>query len=444
MKGPTWMLLRPHRGFGGPAVLQMIASATTTVLAFATAILAVRFWNVPDESGGYRILAIALPGLLLIPLLTLGASAARLAMRTRDERLATLRLLGLSSRRVRTLAVTESMLIQAGGVAAGLLPSLALPAALRLLPVQGRTTAPVELWLPAGVTAGLAAMLIVTAAASAILGLRRVVLSPLGVRQRTDAPRLSPLRLVAAAIALIVGVLLTQLASPSWGVTGIVMALAVAVLIVMGVLGIAGPFAITLFARIRARGTSDPAALIAARRNLDDPRAAWRQVSAVALTSFILVPGGSMLGFLDAVQRGSTVLTAEQLALFADARTMLIALVAVSFLIVTCQIGITQTANLWEHRDLYIGLDRIGMPRRAMDRARRIQTTTPVLIAVIGSATAATALTFPLLMVAVTNSPLFLLATVLLLLIGMILVRLGVDSTSPLLRRILAAPQRGE
>lgn len=443
VSGASWVLLRPRRG-SGPAVLQVLASAVTTVLAFATAMLAIRFWNVADESGGYRILAFALVILLIIPLLTLGTSAARLAVRSRDERLATLRLLGLSAHRVRALAIAESTIVQAAGVAVGFLLSLPLPAALGLVPIQGGTTAPAELWLPVWVSGLLLLLLVVIAAISAVLGLRRVVLSPLGVRQRTDAPRLSPLRLAASALALLAGVVIVQSASPSWGTTGIVLALAVAVLIVMGVLGVAGPFAITLFARARARATSDAAALVAARRNLEDPRAAWRQVSAIALTSFILVPGGSMLGFLDAVQRSSSVLTAEQIALFADARTMLIALVAVSFVVVACQIAITQTASLWEQRELYIGLDRIGMRRQAMHHARRIQTTAPVLIAVAGSAAAATAVTFPLVAVAATNSPAFLLATVLLLTAGVLLVRLGVDMTAPLLRHILAAPQRGE
>lgn len=444
MSSATWALLRPRRGSAGLTGLQIVASTVTTVLTFATVILATRFWNVPDDTGGYRILALALVGLLIVPLLTLGTSAARLAVRSRDDRLATLRLLGLSARRVRTLAIAESTIIQAAGVAMGFLLSRSLPASLSLLPLQGRTADPAELLLPTWVSVLLVALLVAVAAISAVLGLRRVVLSPLGVRQRTDAPRLSPLRLIIAILAVAAGVALIQFASPSWGMTGIVLALAAAVLLVMAVLGIVGPYAVTVFARRRARKTSNPATLVAARRNLDDPRAAWRQVSAVALTSFILIPAGSMLGFLDAVQRGPTMLTDEQLALFTDTRVMVIALVAVSFVVVACQVAIVQAASLLERRELYVALDRIGMPRTVMNRARRTQTTAPVLIAVIGAALAAAALTFPLLAVAATNSPMFIIATTLLLAGGVLLVRLGVDVTGPLLRRVLSAPQRGE
>ncbi|MFT4234629.1 MAG: hypothetical protein QM607_06495 [Microbacterium sp.] len=449
MNTAVWALIRPRPGNGGLTLLQLIASAVTTVLAFATTILAVRFWGTPDSGaddtgGGYRILALALVGLLLVPLLTLGTSAARLAARSRDDRLATLRLLGLSAGRVRFLAVAESTLTQALGVGAGVVLSLPLPVALSFVPVQGSRASMGDLWLPVWASASLVVLLVAIAAISAVLGLRRVVLSPLGVRARTDAPRLSPLRLVMGVIAVGAGVALTQFASPSWGVTGIVAALAAAVLLVMGVLGVVGPFAVTLLFRARVRRTSDPAVLVAARRNLEDPRAAWRQVSTIALTSFLLVPAGAMLGFLDAVQRSSTVLTAGQLALFTDARTMLLALVGVSFVVVACQVAITQTSALWEHRDLYVALDRIGMSRAVMHRARRIQTTAPVLLATIGGAGTATALTFALVAVATVNSPLFVVGIVLLLVLGLLLIRLGVEATRRVLRRVLTAPQRGE
>ena len=53
------------------------------------------------------------------PLVTLGTSSARLSARSRDDRLSTLRLLGLSARRVRNLAVAESALVQSIGVLLG-------------------------------------------------------------------------------------------------------------------------------------------------------------------------------------------------------------------------------------------------------------------------------------------------------------------------------------
>lgn len=149
-----------------------------------------------------------------------------------------------------------------------------------------------------------------------------------------------------------------------------------------------------------------------------------------------------MLGFLDAVQRSDTVLSPDQLALFTDARTMLLVLVAASFLVAACQTAITQAAEVREHQDLYLALHRIGMPENTMHRTRRLQARRPVLIAVTGSALASTLLTFPLVGVATANSPLFALATALLLVAGIALVELGLATTRPTLHRALATMRR--
>lgn len=437
----VWTLVKPRRGTGGLIGIQITASAIACTLAFATAILANRFWTAHDPTGGYRILAIALVGLLIVPLVTLGSSAARLAVRSRDDQLATLRLIGMRARKVRTIAVIESTLIQTAGVAIGFLLSLPLPHVLKYLPIQGHATQGSNLALPPIITAGILASLVLIAAISAQLGLRSVLLTPLGVRQRTTPPRLTMLRLIVAIVAIIGGTLLLRLASPSWGAVGLIVALIVAVIVVMGVLSIVGPYAIALSARRRA---TDAATLIATKRNLDDPKGIWRLVSSVALTSFILIPAGSMLGFLDAVRRGPSRLSEDIITLLTDARTMLLILVAVSFIIVACQIAFTQSAALLEHRDLYIALDRIGMPLRTINQARRKQIITPALIAIIGSAAAAAVLAFPLVAVATAASPAFIALTLALLGIGIIITLIGVEATNPILKRMLAKPQRGE
>jgi hypothetical protein len=442
----TWLLVRLRSGSAMLAWLQLTAGGVSTLLAFAVAMLATAFWQAPSEDGGYRVLAVALAGLLLVPLVTLGTAAARLAARSRDDRLATLRLLGASAGRVRRIAVAETTLVAAAGVLAGTLASAALPFALSLLTVHGNRLSPAELLPPLPLTTAVPALLVVIAAGSALLGLRRVTLSPLGVRTRSEAPRMSPLRLLAGAVAIGGAVAVSQLASPGWGVTGIVVALTIAVLAVMAVLGVVGPFVLSILARGRASGTSDASALVAARGILDDPKAAWRQVSAVALTSFVLVPAGSMLGYLHTIRNSASaaIMTADQLLLFDDARTMLIALAAVSFLVTGCQIAITQTAAVRERRDLYIALDRIGMPFSAIERARRTRVTGPAVVAVVGAALAATALAFFLVFIAIATSPLFFAGTVALLGGGVLLIRAGVAASTPVLRGVLAAPQRGE
>ncbi|SJM70770.1 integral membrane protein [Gulosibacter sp. 10] len=440
------MLVRPRRGSAVVVRLQLIAAGVTTLLTFAVAALVAVFWRVPADEIGYRVLALALAGLLLVPLITLGTAAARLAVRSREDRLATLRLLGATAGRVRRIAVAEVALIAAIGVALGTLLAIPLPWALSLLSVYGRPLAPEDLLLPWWLVVAIPPALIGIATASGALGLRRVVVSPLGVRMRQQQPRMSVLRVVAALLVVGAAVLVMQTVSPGWGVVVIIGAIAAAVVAVMAVLGVVGPFLVTLVARRRAARTQDAATLIAMRGVLDDPRSAWRGVSALALASFVLVPAGSMLGYLEMI-RGSKsreIMTRDQLLLFADARTMLIAMAAVSFLVVACQVAITQTASIVERRDLYTALDRLGMPLDQLDRARRIRVAMPARVAVIGAVGIAVAVAFWLVIIAAVTAPLFLVGVGVLLLAGLLLIRLGVGSTRPVLRQVLAAPARGE
>lgn len=442
----TALLLRPRSATATITMLQLVASGATALLAFAVALLACAYWRVDSEEAGYRILSLGLVGMLLVPLVALGSASARLAARSRDERLATLRLLGASAGRVRRIAVAEVTVVAAIGVAAGTALAAALPAALTLVPVHGERQSASEIGLPWWIAAAIPPALVAVAAGSALAGLRRVVLTPLGVRTRQDAPRLSRLRLVIALGVLAAAVVLVQLVSPGWGVAVIVCALGAVVLAVMAVLGVAGPFALSVVARRTAARASDPARLIAARGVHDDPRAAWRSVSALVLATFVLIPAGSLLGYLDTIGRSASreIMTREQLLLFGDARTMLLALVAVSFVVVACQVAITQTASVLEDRHLHIALDRMGMPFADAMRARRLRVMMPAFVAVTGSAVAAVALVLPLVGIATAVAPAFIAAIVAVLVLGLLLIRMGASATAPVLRRVLAAVERGE
>lgn len=440
------LLVRPRSASATITWLQLTASGVATLLTFTVAMLSLALWRVPSDEIAYKLLAVALIAMLLVPLITLGTATARLAARSRDERLATLRLLGATTAQVRRVAVLEVTLIAALGTILGAALSAAMPYALSLISVHGEPLAAAELWLPWWVSAAIPPLLVLVAAASALLGLHQVILSPLGVHARPNPPRMSWVRLVVALAVAGVAVLVMQLVSPGWGVLVLVTALAAVVLAVMAVFSLVGPFAVSLFARGSAARTADPGRLVAARGVQDDPKAAWRSVSTLALASFILIPLGSLLGYLNTISHSQSreIMTADQLLLFADSRTILLALVAVSFLVVACQVAIAQTAAVMERRELYLALDRIGMPRVALKRARLLQVTMPSNVAVIGAVAAAVLLAFPLVGIAVAVAPLFVVAILLVLIAGLLLIRAGVAATAPVMRRVLEAPARGE
>ncbi|HXH33010.1 MAG TPA: FtsX-like permease family protein [Plantibacter sp.] len=437
------LLLRPSRGDASTVALPVLAFAIVGSVEYLVAALARLFWMVPDDGfGQYKILAIGLLAVLVIPAGTLGASAARLSARRREDRLAVLRLFGASAAWVRGIAVVEASLLAAAGALIGVIGYAVLAPLLVWLPVAGHSTAFGEVWLPAWMLALLALALVVVSAVSAALGLRRVIISPLGVRMRTNAPRLHWMRLVIGAGVLAGGVILLRFTSVNWGAAGITAAIVVVLVAVMSVLNLVGPFLIGLFARRRLARARTAEELIASRGVLESPAAAWRQVSGVGLASFIAVPAGSVLGFLTMVENGTTALEPEQLMFFGDVRTVVIAAVAISYLLVACSIGVTQAAAVLERRGLSVSLDRLGMPLRVMERARRLAVASPLLIAAVFPALAATVLVAPVVGVTVFTAPLFIVTVVVCIALGVLLVRLGVTATTPVLRRVLAEPDR--
>lgn len=438
-----WLLIRPARAGASTLVLPAVAFAVITAVALSVAATASRFWLAPDnEFGAYRLLGAGLVILLFVPLSTLAGAAARLSARRRDERLATLRLLGAASSLVKRIAFCEAVLIAALGVTVGAVLHLLAAPLLRFVPVQGAILPAAEMWLPWWVTVSLATVVVAIAALSATTSLRMVVVSPLGVRTRSAAPRMRWVRLLIGGGVIVLALLLLQSVSGSWGATGIAAAYAVALVAVMSVLGVVGPYLTARFAGLRAKRASTASALIAARVVLESPTTAWRQVSGVALASFLVVPAGSMLGYLDMIQRTSPVVTDETRVLFADIRTVLLVALAVSFLLVACSVGVTQAAAVLERGGFYVSLDRLGMPRREMNRSRWGAVLLPLLVASIGSALASTAAVFLLVAIAVATAPLFVAAVVLLLLSGVGTVRIAVAATTPVLRSVLARPDR--
>src|SRR5690606_29058397 len=105
----------------------VIAFATVSALVLTVAGGAQKFFSWTDPEGPtYHALAAIAIVLLVVPLITLGGAAARLSARRRDERLSTLRLLGVSPAGVVAATVAESTIVAAIGTVLGALAHLAL------------------------------------------------------------------------------------------------------------------------------------------------------------------------------------------------------------------------------------------------------------------------------------------------------------------------------
>lgn len=429
----AWLLARPGTTGATAAALPVVAFGIVTALLLAVIGGAQSFWTWTDDLAmTYQALAVVALVLLVVPLASLGGAAARLSARRRDDRLATLRLLGATPATVSALAVIESVVLATVGALAGVVLYFALVPALALIPFRGEALGVdgVLLGWPALVAVPLGVSLL--AAVSAVVGLRLVVISPLGVRTRQDAPKLHWLRLVigAVVVALAVGIIaVLQVAASA------VMILAMLGLAFGGALAVqnlVGPWVIRLVARAQAGSAKTPAKLLAARTVLESPKAAWRQVSGVAMTSFMAVFAGSGVAVLGALGASADL---ESKLLVDDIRTGILITVVASFVMVACSVGVNQAASILDRRDLFQSLGKLGMPVRTMDAARRRSVMSPLRITAIGAALTAAVVMLPLTGVTLIVAPLSLAVIAAVLAAGIGVVWLGLAATRPLLDR---------
>lgn len=435
----AWLLARPGSGGAATLALPIVAFAIVTTLLLTVLGGAQSFWTWSDDIAfTYQALAVVALVLLVVPLASLGGAAARLSARRRDDRLATLRLLGATPATVSALAVVESTVLALLGAVVGVAGYFAIVPLLALVPFRGAPLGVdgVLLGWPALVAVPVGVALL--AAVSAVLGLRLVVISPLGVRTRQDAPKLSWLRVAIGAVVVVLAFGLMSVLQVAGSAMAIIAFLAAAFGGTLAVLNLVGPWVIRLVAQGQARRAKRPAKLLAARTVLESPKAAWRQVSGVAMTSFMAVFAGVGLAIVDLAGSGAE-LDRESRELFADVRTGILITVIGSFLMVACSVGVNQAAGILDRRELYRSLDMLGMPERTVDIARRRAVMSPLRITAIGSAVIAAIVMLPLTGIALIVQPLALVVIAAVLAAGIGVVWLGLAATRPLLRRAARA-----
>lgn len=430
----TWMLSRPGRGSHAVTALPVTAFAIVTTLLLVVIGGAQTFWQPTgsDDDFAYQLLAVVALTLLVVPLGTLGGSAARLAARRRDDRLSTLRLLGATSRDVAAMTVLESGVLALAGSLLGVLGALLVSPLIGLIPFRGEALGAASVIVGPLGTAGVVLGVVALAVVSAVLGLRRVALSPLGVRMRQDAPREPWLKVVIGVVVVAAASLTISSVGGELGVVVFAIMIAGAFGATLAVLNLIGPWVLGKIASGRLRRAQSPVALLSARSILESPKEAWRQVSGTAMASFIAVFAGTGAALLGGAGSGDT--------LFVDIGTGVLITVIGSFLTVACAVGVNQAASILDRRDLTVSLDRLGVPFDTIDAARRAGVVVPLLVTSIGSAACAVVVILPLAGMALIFAPLSVMVILASLVLGIGLVMLGMLVTRPLLRSSAVVP----
>jgi hypothetical protein len=244
-------------------------------------------------------LALSVVGVaLLLPVLIFVGSATRLSAARREQRFAAMRLAGATPRQISVMAAAESAVAAVAGTAAGFGLFFLIRAPIAGLPFTGAPfyTSDMSLSLTDILIAAIGIPAAATAAAR--LALRRVRISPLGVTRRViprppRAWRMIPLLAGVAELVAFLGIgrfdtTRGQIAEYLPGF----------VLIVVGLV-LAGPWLTMISSRALARRARRPAALIAARRLADNPRAGFRAISGLILALFVTTVAAGTIVALD-------------------------------------------------------------------------------------------------------------------------------------------------
>jgi hypothetical protein len=244
---------------------------------------------------------------VLFPMLILVGTATRLAAARREERYAAMRLVGATPRQISVVASVDAMVSALFGAILGIGIFAAVQPALANAALIG-TTYFADTVTPTAL--GYLGMLVgvpVVSAAAALLSLRRVQISPLGVTRKTTPPAPSAARLIPllAGIGLFIGGLAIttkeSIGGPAYP----------GLLITLAGLVIAGPWLTAAAARLFARLVRGPSPLLAARRLADNPQAAFRTVAGLVLAVFL---GTIVAGLLPAVNATTATPSAKGLS----------------------------------------------------------------------------------------------------------------------------------
>lgn len=436
----TWMLARPSAQSTATIVLPAVAFAVTTALLLIVVGGSLMFWSWTTPDAGIYIMLSALAlALLVVPLAALGGAAARLSARRRDDRLATLRLLGATPGAVTRMTVLESTIVAVIGSVAGILIYLAAMPLVGLIPFGGAPIGAGAVWVGVPILLAVVVGVALIAAASSAIGLRRVTISPLGVRTRQQPQRVHWLRVVIGVAVIIVAFMMLEMlgALGDWAATVAVLGGAFGVGV--GILNLIGPWAVRLLGIVQLKQAKTAQKLIAARSILENPKAAWRQVAGVAMTSFVAVVGGSGIAFASAFSSDGA--SADDLMLINDVRTGILITLVASFLMVACSAGVNQASEILDRRDLWVSLDKIGMPRATMEATRARQTMVPLFFVTLVSAVVGGVLVLPLVGIAIIMAPLSVLVIVVCFAVGFALVGAAILATRAVMTRVLAQPQ---
>lgn len=225
----------------------------------------------------------------LAPVAVFVATATRLSAARREQRLATLRLAGATPRQVALFAGVEALAATIPGALAGVVLFLVLRPLVARIPLDQATWFVDAIRPPLPAAAALLVLVQVVGVVAAVVALRRVAVSPLGVRAKHHRRPLRRIRLLPVTLSAVVfGYAVVQTATRGEGISyDLVWLLGGGFFgLIMGI-AIAGPWLTALVGRLLVRLAPGATALLAGHRLAGDPRGAFGAIGGVVMAVFV-------------------------------------------------------------------------------------------------------------------------------------------------------------
>lgn len=356
----------------------------------------------------YVVLAIFACVLLVVPFAALAGSAARLAASRRDARLAALRLAGATTGQVVRLTALDAAGQALVGSLIGIIGYFAIMPLIMLLNFQNQRFTFEQLWVGSIALVAVVAGVTVLALVSALITLRRVAITPLGVMSRAAEPLPAKWRVLIFLVVVAAAYLVFS--NPTM-LTGLGDAMIYAVVIgffflVFAVVNLVGAWVVAARARVKARHPKDAATMIAMRRILDNPKRAWRNVSGVALAVFV-AGITSICGYLStsAWTSGDAVPPADDpgVTMMRDIGTGGLLTLGFAAVLAAVSCGVMQAGSVYDQAAEYRMLVLEGTDVKTLNRARFKEVLTPLTTVVVVAGGCSLLLMFPLFAASMTQ-----------------------------------------
>lgn len=305
-------------------------------------------------------------------MMSLVAQSAVLGASGRERRLATLRLLGLSNRDITRLTLVETSALAFAGLVLGTVLYVVSAPAWSLVSFQNTRIGLWEILLPWWGYPALWAIILVLAAVAAVVGLKRVMVSPLGVSKRDIPTALKFWRLIIFVAIIVIARAVLSLNKTDYNNLGWALVIVAVILCVFALsINLVAPWLIQLVSRI---SSVLPGKLnfLATRRVMTDGRTAWKRTNALSFLALLL-------GYVAVIPRDP----GENLGdptITRDTVTGAVVTYGVGLLVSISGTMLNQASTVFEEAELTRALDFIGVPLSLHRRVAIKQTFYPLLL----------------------------------------------------------------